>query len=105
MKKYYKIDDSIKKVAVLISPGWGGGWFSWNREYPEIIFDSNIVEMLEDNKYNEIVDYCEKKYPDGYFGGVDDLIIVWLPEGTKFRIEEFDGSEYIITEDRLNIVA
>ena len=30
-------------VAVVYSPGFGAGWYTWNLESPEILFDPNIV--------------------------------------------------------------
>jgi len=30
-----------------------------------------------------------------YLGGLEDLEVKWLPIGTKFRIDEYDGSESI----------
>jgi hypothetical protein len=30
-----------------------------------------------------------------YSGGVQDLKVAWIPEGTKFQITEYDGSESI----------
>jgi hypothetical protein len=82
------------EVAVLVSPGFGAGWSTWNYQYPEMLFDPKIVAMVETEQSDEaIVEYCKVKYPEGYFGGVDDLQIVWLPVGTHFRIQEYDGSE------------
>ena len=34
------------KIAVLISPGYGAGWYSWNTEHRECIFDKDIVELV-----------------------------------------------------------
>ena len=89
------------EVAVLVSPGFGAGWSSWNYQYPEMLFDPKIVAMVETEQSDEaILAYCQEKYPEGYFGGVDDLEIVWLPVGTCFRIQEYDGSESLeIRED------
>jgi hypothetical protein len=93
-------------VAVLYSPGYGAGWSTWNYQYPEILYDPEIASVLEDyvEMYDEesvkvcqekILAIAEKKYPDGYFGGVDDLTIMWMPVGTKFLVNEYDGSESI----------
>ena len=64
------------KVAVLISPGFGAGWYSWNTEYPQMIFDPAIVKMLEgypDGCRSEIEKYCEQAYPEAFLGGVDEI--------------------------------
>jgi hypothetical protein len=42
------------------------------------------------------------KYPDAYVGGIGNLTIGWVPVGTKFRIAEYDGAEYIETVDSIN---
>jgi len=91
------------KVAVLVSAGFGAGWSTWNYEYPEILFDPVVAEMVdcEDINWDEIEKYCEEKYPDGYFGGLDGLYVAWLPEGTAFRIHEYDGSETVEIRDKM----
>ena len=82
-------------VAILYSPGFGAGWYTWNQEYPEIIFDPSIVKLVEKGKLEELTTYMKLKYPDMYLGGLEDLEVKWLPIGTKFRIDEYDGSESI----------
>ncbi len=83
------------KVAVLYSPGFGAGWYTWNTGSPEIIFDPTIVKFVEKEKWDELKVYVELKYPDIYTGGMEDLKVVWIPEGTLFKINEYDGSESI----------
>lgn len=95
-------------VAVLYSPGYGAGWSTWNYDYPQLVFDPSVVYMVEEmnkldaednagrnNWVSLIVEYCSKTYPSGYFGGADDLVVTWIPEGTLFKINEYDGSESI----------
>ena len=103
MTNKYKKDG---KVAVLYSPGFGSGWGS-NNDNPDIIFDPWIVDvlltsMLKSEKIEKIRAYCALKYPDAYLGGVEDLTIAWLREGTEFIIEEYDGSESITIKDDVN---
>lgn len=80
-------------VAVLVSPGHGAGWSSWNVDHDEILFDPAIVEFVEQAQWAELEVYVKLKYPDIYTGGMRDLQIEWLPQGTEFIIEEYDGSE------------
>jgi len=82
------------KVAILYSPGFGAGWYSWHH-IEELVFDPSIVAWLEANELGKIVSYLTLKYPDEYFGGVDQLTIKWIPQGTQFRIEEYDGAESV----------
>jgi hypothetical protein len=86
------------KVAVLVSPGFGAGWYSWNQSHPELLFLPTVVEMVLNKKHHyEIEVYVESLYGEDelYLGGVVDLKVVWVPVGEQFRIEEYDGSETI----------
>ena len=88
------------KVAVLYSPDFGAGWFTWNYQYPEILFDPFIVQMVEDNTDSKTIElYCEEKYPQGFFGGASELVIEWVEVNREFRIDEYDGNESIIFRD------
>ena len=89
------------KVGVLVSPAFGAGFSSWG--YPtEAIFDPTLIELVENEKVQEAVDYCESTWSDGYSGGVQDLRVAWIPEGTKFIIEEYDGAESFLFEENIN---
>ena len=33
-------------VAVLYSPGFGAGWYTWNQECTELMFDPAIVKFV-----------------------------------------------------------
>lgn len=100
-KKYIKNG----MVAVLFSPGFGAGWSTWNKEHPELVFDSFIADLLEKNDpdyLEKIQAYCALQYPDCYLGGLEDLTVQWLPVGTKFTVEEYDGSESIQVLDQVD---
>jgi hypothetical protein len=89
------------KVAVLVSHGFGGGFYTWGAPV-EAIFDPTLVDLIENNKIQDAIDYVEKTYPDVFSGGVGQLDIEWIPEGAKFIINEYDGSEslqFMDTED------
>ena len=94
-----KIGDNMNKkivegkVAVLYSPGFGAGWYTWNTDQPELVYDPMIVDMVEANRFDELTSYMALKYPDVYIGGMTDLTVEWLPIGTLFKINEYDGSE------------
>jgi hypothetical protein len=81
-------------VAILYSPGYGAGWSTWGGG-PEMVFDPEIVELVEQNRHDEISDLVESRGLDFYCGGASDLRIMWLPEGTAFRITEYDGNESV----------
>ena len=108
------------KVGVLVSPSYGGGFYTWGTPL-QAIFDPKLIELAEkkynmefipndrggitqdtkvwktpeyQNIVNEMVDYVQETY-DAYTGGVQDLVVTWIPEGTKFIIEEYDGFESV----------
>jgi len=102
------------KVAVIYSPGFGAGWYTWNQgRFPELsdatalLFDPVLVDLVKQKHANQllvatmkvietqIVARAEQLCPEGYFGGVNDLVIEWMPIGTEFEIDEYDGSESI----------
>lgn len=90
------------KVAVIISPGFGSGWYSWHN-IEELLFDPKVVDMIERGAaFEEITLYCDKTYEhtrQKFWGGTEDLEIVWIPEGSIFRISEYDGSERLVLQD------
>lgn len=99
------------KVAVLYSPGFGAGFYTWNGyrdgDYDplSLVFDPILVELVEvknqydsgTKEFNDMVDRIVKRaeelVPNGYFGGADDLVVAWVPQGAQFTINEYDGSE------------
>ena len=81
-------------VAILYSPGYGAGWSSWTH-YPECIFDPETVEWVMNYKRESPPNWKEKFGEDFYDGGALGLTVMWLPIGTMFRINEYDGSETI----------
>lgn len=91
------------KVAVLYSPGFGAGWFSWNSDCPQCLFHPKIVEWVEGGKRDELSD-LEKLFGTGYFyaGGASDLEIEWLPIGTPFKIDEYDGCESVVVSGQVD---
>ena len=89
-------------VAVLYSPRFGGGWYSWNPSHPEILFDPAIVDFVEKKQLEELQVYVTLKYPDLYTGGLEGLEIQWIPQGVHFRVNEYDGSESIELKDHVN---
>ena len=96
------------KVAILYSPGFGAGWYSWNTDHKELIFHPKLVELVEAGREEEIDEEFVKDLlgiEHIYTGGARDLEIIWLDEGTAFTISEYDGSESVETIDDLTIVA
>ena len=90
------------KVAVLYSPDFGAGWYTWNQDYPEILFDPAMVKLVEKKQYDELATYVELKYPGIYTGGLKNLKVEWIKEGSQFRVVEYDGSESIEVNDEID---
>lgn len=91
------------KVAIIYSPQHGAGWYSWHH-IEELLFDPVVVDMIERNATGEEIEqYCIDRYDTdnqiNYWGGTDDLEVKWIPEGSIFRIHEYDGAETIVLQD------
>jgi hypothetical protein len=85
------------KVAVLYSPGYGSGWYTWSAPV-EAVFDPELVDAVLAADVRKAIEIAERKYPDAYIGSnMNDMRVQWLPVGALFRIEEYDGAESIIT--------
>lgn len=82
------------KIAVIYSPGYGAGWFTWNDD-EGLLFDREIVEAVLAEDLKKAVEIAEKRYPSGYFGGGRDLSVMWIPKGFRFIVAEYNGSESV----------
>lgn len=101
------------RVAILYSPSYGAGWYSWNTRHPELIYMPEIVKLVQKKKdglinisemIQKIDELIELKYEKNevYTGGSEDLDIAWLPEGTSFNITDYDGFESINLREEIN---
>ena len=109
--KMFKTDDIGNiLVGVLVSGGYGAGWYSWNPENTDCLFEPEIVHIVEayknkalpQNIITEITTIAEGKWPDGYWDGAEGLEVFWLPFGTKFIVDEYDGNETLLTYDDIH---
>ena len=89
------------RVAVLYSPGYGAGWSTWNPDYPEMVFDPGLVDLVLAGNEEKILAYVVLKWPTAFMGGVEDLRVEWISEGTDFMIKEYDGAETIVTKEEV----
>ena len=94
------------KVAVLVSYGFGAGWYSWNED-ERLLFHPKLVDMVEQKRNSEITAewVLENLGIKVYAGGADGLNIEWIEEGAAFQIKEHDGNESLITLSDLTLVA
>lgn len=84
------------EVAVLYSRGFGAGWYTWNTDHEGLLFDRDLVELVLAGNNDKAAALAESKYGnDIYVGGADGLTVMWLPKGTRFEIDEYDGRETV----------
>ena len=57
----------------MVSPGFGAGFSTWGAPI-EAIFNPTLIELVEQEKVQEAIDFVEKTWEDVYSGGVQDLI-------------------------------
>ena len=96
-------DVTIKEVAVLISPGYGSGW-STDNDNDELenflLFDKTLVDAkLVGHNQEWMQSFLDKLFEgeDAPFAnGWDQVVIEWIPVGTQFMINCYDGHEYIV---------
>lgn len=95
MEKYIKDG----KVAVLVSPDCGAGWSTWARgDRQKMMFCPEMVECILHRNSDGLEKLAAKLFPDEYQGGVQELEVRWVPVGSRFLIEEYDGSESLVIE-------
>ena len=98
-----KVLDDEGNVAVLVSVNYGAGYFTSNEEHPACVFDPFVIEIVSKlkwyenpKKYKALEHHLKDKYAKDFDTfGVVGLVVEWIPEGTKFRINDCDGAEYI----------
>jgi hypothetical protein len=82
------------KTAVLVSPGFGAGFSTWNK--PGMAVDFDLVEAFLSGNMERFEYIVTEKYGENmYLGGMDNLEVEWVDGGKKFRIEEYDGNESV----------
>lgn len=91
-------------VAVLVSPGFGAGWSTWahdDKAREWALHSPAVVAWVDGGKVGDIDKIIKAALGDSYFysGGARDLEVSWVPKGTTFRIEEYDGSESLCIND------
>lgn len=88
------------KVGVIISPGFGAGFSTWNDRNMATDFD--LVDALLKGDMTRFKYIADEKYGDWYDGGTVNLKVVWVPEGSRFMIKEYDGNESLVILDDTN---
>jgi hypothetical protein len=97
------------EVCVLVSYGYGAGFCSWNEEVSP--FEPKIVAIVLAGQKHALADADPGEVAAWlgidhvYLGGASGLQIEYLPLGTRFRIDEYDGAESLVTSAALNHTA
>lgn len=97
----------------IVSPGFGAPFYGTFKER----FDGELIALLDERgalvsgekgnpqKRKDIDARLKARLAKLNINNEpSDLSIVELASGTRFRIEEYDGGEYVITEKDLNLV-
>ena len=90
------------KVAVLVSPGYGAGWSTWADDdvAEALCMDADLVQAVIQKDISTAIRTAVERYGNSNIGlGADQLRVEWVPLGTQFRIDEYDGSESIVTSN------
>lgn len=90
MAEYEKYVNEKGEVAVLYSPEYGAGWYTWN-SHKGLLFDKEIVQAVLDKDFVAVIDIAKRKYPKCCVLGAEQLTIEWMRPGTAFEIEEHNG--------------
>ena len=97
------------QVAILVSPGFGAGWSTWNTSGAPGWYatDKGLVELkLNNAAEDDVLKYCKEAINDEpYMGGWEDVVIEWLESGTKFSIHDYDGNESLRLIEDLSMTA
>jgi len=88
------------KIGVIISPGFGSGFSTTNDRMMAIDFD--LVEAFLKGDMTRFKYIADEKFGNWYDSGDMRFRVEWVPEGSRFMIQEYDGHESIIILDDTN---
>jgi hypothetical protein len=89
-----RIYNEKNEVAVIINTNYGAGWFTWNKQYPQSLFDPECVRSILSGERNH-EEIAKEKWDAGFWKG-ENSDVFWIPVGTKFIIHEYDGCETVV---------
>ncbi len=100
-----KYENENGDIAVLVSRGFGAGWSTWassedvTSEF--LCMDKTLVEMAINTASEEdVIEYINDE--NIYTGGWEDVRVEWIPKGSAFIIEEYDGAESLQLMDKID---
>lgn len=87
----------MKKIGIVISAGHGAGWSTENGI--ECALDQSLANLIESGANSgDVFAYAANKFPHARLSAAGNLEVVWIDEGTKFYVKEYDGLETVVTE-------
>ena len=108
MQKY---KDKNGNIGVLLSTSYGTGWSTGSpgvdaefRAMDKELVDLKLQGATEEEAW-EYIELSAVGFEDPDMDVWDTLRVQWLPEGTKFRINSYDGKESIVTMRELEFTA
>jgi len=91
-------------VGVITSNSYGSGWaFSDGEFNPARAFCPALVDALTKMaSYKDVREAFERSFPDSYESSPTPLTLTltWIPQGTQFRVVNYDGVEGVILKDK-----
>jgi hypothetical protein len=91
-----------QKIGIIYSPGYGAGWSTWGDSRSAL--DQELALAINSGKsFPVLCEIAERNWPDQYTGGLHDAKVLWVTDGTAFRVEEYDGWEGVTLVDDMMI--
>ena len=88
-------------VAVLVSSGYGAGFLTWGAPI-EAIFNPTLIGLIEQGNIREARNFAKKTWDGISTLAFEELVIRWVPEGSEFIIDCYDGDETLMLKDEIN---
>jgi hypothetical protein len=88
-------------VGIITAPKYGGGFSTWGcgNELDQVL--ARAIEDRDLKTMKTILSTCSQEE----FLEPGELIVTWVKEGTKYRIDEYDGVEILILPENLDKIA
>ena len=96
-------------MKIVVSEGYGGfhvsedfcKYYNIPYETDEIVWRSCMSKEGITRKDPRLIEYIEKYGSQKASGRYNNLVVKNIPDGTAYRICEYDGSEYIEYRDEI----
>lgn len=88
---------TLTQVALIYSPGYGGGFSSWDTKYPGCIYCPELALGILNGGTN-LHEIVERLFPGLYVDWESGLRVEWVELGKPYYLHEHDGSEWIVTD-------